>query len=173
MKKISAIFICVIVLGGLRFCYYGSLTRSCIYTENEVPLTAEILSSKVRFIKQAAILRGTEPGYNCLEQMAKIPNQIVQAESARYYPNIKSDLVGADSTLELTPIKLIDVTKHGITTMDSGPGPIRHLILQDQAGVFYQVATVSLGINSGDEYLQAIGPSGAVILSPDTKLTEK
>ncbi|WP_413584295.1 hypothetical protein [Bdellovibrio sp. HCB274] len=171
MKKISVIFCCVFVLGGLRFCYYGSLSRSCIYTENEVPLSAEILSSKVRFIKPAAILRAPEPGYSCLEQMAKIPNQIVQTESARYYPNIKSDLVGADSALELTPIKLIDVTKHGITTMDSGPGPIRHLILQDQSGSLYQAATVSLGINSGDEYLQATGPSGVFILSPETKLT--
>ena len=67
---------------------------------------------------------------------------------------------------------MMAVAKHGITTIDSGSGPIHHLILKDSKGNFYQVATVSLGINKGDEFLKAVSASEEFLLNPRTGFLE-
>ena len=79
------------------------------------------------------------------------------------------DYVDAKSGLELTPVKFIEVTKHGILKMDSGGGPLVHLILKDSSGVLYEVALVGLGINQGDEFLKAVKGSEEILLNASTQ----
>jgi len=75
-------------------------------------------------------------------------------------------------------VNVIEVTKHGISTIDSGSGPIYYLVLKDQNNVLYKIGTVMLGINEEDLFLsfrdsfQLINPQSVKFLSPssfDTK----
>lgn len=158
---------------GVRYCYYGSLLSSCVYTEENQAVLPQLTNAKIRLIRPAAILRGTDKEYQCLAEMGAITNKLVEAKHAIHYryqiENMLTETVDTSSNLEFELVKMIAVKKHGIKTMDSGSGPIRHLILKDQNGVFYEVATVSLGLNAGDEYLKAITADGQeIILNPDS-----
>ncbi|AHZ84531.1 hypothetical protein Bb109J_c1840 [Bdellovibrio bacteriovorus] len=165
----------VIVAGlllGLRYCYYGSLLGTCVYTEEIQAVPAQFSSAKVRLIRPAAVLRGIDKEYQCLAEMGAITNKIVEAKHASHYryqiENLQTETVDAGSNLDFEIVKMIAVTKHGIKTLDSGSGPIEHLILKDQHGNLYEVATVSLGLNAGDEYLKAITSDGQeIILNPE------
>ncbi|MFV8250305.1 hypothetical protein [Bdellovibrio bacteriovorus] len=171
-KIASWIVITAGILLGLRYCYYGSLLRSCVYTEETKVVSAKFSNAKIRLIRPAAILRGTDKEYQCLAEMGAITNKIVEAKYAIHYryqiENLQTETVDAGSNLEFEIVKMIAVKKHGIKTMDSGSGPIEHLILKDQHGNLYEVATVSLGLNAGDEYLKAITSDGQeIILNPE------
>ncbi|AFY01693.1 hypothetical protein Bdt_2006 [Bdellovibrio bacteriovorus str. Tiberius] len=118
------------------------------------------------------MVRGIDKEYQCLAEMGAITNKLVEARHAIHYQyqieNMQTQTVDASSDMEFELVKMIAVTKHGIKTMDSGSGPIRHLILKDQHGNLYEVATVSLGLNAGDEYLKAITTeSQEIILKPE------
>ena len=69
---------------------------------------------------------------------------------------------------------VVAVTKHGITTIDSGSGPIYYLILKDQNNILYHIATVSLGLNKKDLFLsfvdssQSVNPPFLKLLSPNS-----
>ena len=71
-------------------------------------------------------------------------------------------------------VDVVAVTKHGLTTIDSGSGPTYYLILKDQNNISYQIATVSLGLNKEDLFLSFVdsastaNPSAIKLLSPDS-----
>ncbi len=48
---------------------------------------------------------------------------------------------------------MVAKTKHGITTVDSGPGPIYYVILRDDQGDVYKVATVDLGFDASESFM--------------------
>jgi hypothetical protein len=162
----------VVVAVATRYSYYGSFTRSCIYTEEERTVSARFLSAKIFLFKQAAVLSGTTEEYACLPIMSQYDNRIVEVQYAGNEKGQKS-LIDEKSNLEFQIIKYVSVKKHGITTMDSGSGPIDYLILKDQSGKIYRVATVSLGINrDSDEFLKASTTEGDEVLSPETAFLE-
>jgi wobble nucleotide-excising tRNase len=162
----------IIVAIAARYSYYGSLDRSCVYTEEEKTVAPRFKTAKIRLFKQAVVISGPTEEYACLPLINQFTNRIQEVQYAR---NEKGDktLIDEKSNLEFEIIKYISVTKHGITTMDSGKGPIDYLILKDQLGKFYRVAIVSLGINrDSDEYLKATTSEGDEVLSPETAFLE-
>jgi hypothetical protein len=48
---------------------------------------------------------------------------------------------------------MVAVRKHGIQTIDSGPGPLYVLVLKDPGGSLYYIHDVSLGINRSDRFI--------------------
>jgi hypothetical protein len=176
MKHNRSLIVLMIILAVLlvvaQFVQYGSLTRRCIYTETELPLNPQIASSFIRFHKGAAILEGVERGYECLPTLGTIDKRIINQDSVAselaQNPKVKIQYVDRTSDLKLTAVRLMAVTKHGISTIDSGAVVIKYLILKDEAGALYHVATVSLGINAGDEFLSAVHGDKETVLSPET-----
>jgi len=137
-----------------------------------VALSEDIKNSKIYFVKPAVVTVGATPEYSCLSEMGAISNQLVETKYAYIYKEREQRTISPSDELILEPVKLIAVTKHGITTIDSGPGPIHHLIFKDSEGGLYQVATVSLGLNKGDEFLKAVSGEEEFLLSPKLDFLE-
>lgn len=172
-KTIILVVILLFLALCLRTCYYGSPFRSCIYTEKEIPLSTKIKKSKILFARPAVIVsNGDDESFTCLSEMGLVSNQIVEQRYAYIYKKGQQRTITPADNIILEPIRLISVTKHGITTIDSGSGPILYLILKDPSGAFYQIATVGLGMNKGDEFLKAVLGSEEVLLNPDTIFIE-
>ncbi len=154
---------------GLRYIYYGSLTTSCIYTEESLPVIDKLSNGEFVIAKDAYLAIGKNDDYSCLQIFDNIDREIVGPETInnitigrKYFTNrglsVKSLKKG--SSFRLTDI--IAITKHGISTIDSGPGPIFYLILKDKNNISYQIATVSLGLNKEDLFLSYIDSSQSV-----------
>lgn len=77
-------------------------------------------------------------------------------------------MVDEKSKIEMTPIKLIAVTKHGITTIETGAGPIFHLIIKAQDGRIHEIATVTLGANKAEEFYKAVRGRYEILLDDST-----
>jgi hypothetical protein len=172
--------IIILFLGG-RYIYYGSLTASCIYTENNIPIPKKLSKGDFVIAKDAYLAIGINAEYSCLQNFGNIDREIVGSETInnitigrKYFTNrgifVKSLKKG--SSFRLTDI--IAITKHGLSTIDSGPGPLFYLILKDQNNISYQIATVSLGLNKKDLFLsfidssQSVNASSAKLLSADS-----
>ncbi len=149
---------------------------SCNYKEQELKLAPEIANARIRFYHSALIVHGVDREYQCLPYMGTITSKIIDPLSLRAYQeqviDAKIEIVNTPTNMELRPIKLMSVTKHGFSSIDSGSGPILHLILTDATGQIFEVAAPTLGINEGDEFLKAVNGSQETILRPETKFTE-
>jgi hypothetical protein len=168
----SIISIAVLVL-GFRACYYGgSPFSTCKYSEKEIPLSPKIKKSKTVFVAPAVVVTGgKEPSFSCLPEMGSISNEIVEQKYAHNYRTGQQRTITPSDKIILEPIKLMSVEKHGFTSLDSSP-PILYLILKDMNGTLYQVPTVGLGLNEGDEFLKAVSDTEEFLLNPDTKFIE-
>lgn len=178
LPKFKKYWILITIIGFLFFIHYiiyGSLFKTCIYTENEIQMNQEILNSKIYLTRSAVVIENIEHEYSCLDKMSLIHKKIIQDKNItdyRYQINDKNiKYLNEKSPIEFTPIKLLAISKHGITSIDSGAGPINYLILKDQNGEFYEVATVSLGLNKGEEFLKSIYNGQETLLSPDTNFS--
>ena len=152
MKKrlfLSLLFLAVILYGGLRYIYYGSLTRCCIYTEEELTLPPELKAGILR-LRQDTKLTKSEPYYSCLKFMSTV-RTIYHSD---YTTRMETENLPRGE--EFKVVKIMAVTKHGITTMDSGPGPIHYLILENSRGEAISVATVFFGFNRGEELMDFV-----------------
>jgi hypothetical protein len=148
---IIAIFLGVLYL-GCKFIYYGSITRSCIYTEKKLPVPQELLSGKVVIAKDAYLAIGKEKARDCLPLFGDINREIVNPEmiddaqlGKSYFTDqgIKVEKIEKGTVFQVTDI--VAVTQHGISTIDTGGGPLYYLILKDQENILYQIAIVELG----------------------------
>jgi hypothetical protein len=165
---------------GLRFIYFGSIVRNCIYTEQTVSMKPSVATARVIFVGPAAIVSEVYAPYKCLPGFVSVENQIMQSKYKIRYDNgnvidlKKITYVDEKSKIELRPVRLVAVNKHGITTIDSGGGPLIHLILKDSHGVHYQVPMVYLGINKGEEFLEMQKSDGTKeLLSADSELSDR
>lgn len=167
------IFALSLIIIGLAFFHYADSISNCAYTETELELAPEIAEARLKIIKGATQVHGKDKEYRCLKEMSQIENILVTPDSATNYKyqieNIKYDHLAPNSDLEFTAIKLMSVSKHGLATIDSGKGPIQYLILKSQNGTLYSVATVSLGLNAGDEFLKAKTKDREFVLTPRTR----
>lgn len=164
-----------------HYILYGSLTRDCVYTEELLPVPEQLIDGEIVVFKRAYLAFGNNKDYSCLKILGNIDREIVSPEA------ISNITIGrryfTDKGLTVKPLKIgsrfsiadiVAVTKHGITTIDSGPGPIYHLILKGQNDVLYQIATVSLGLNKRDLFLSYVDPTqtsnatGIQFLSPNS-----
>lgn len=176
---IFALFM-LLFLGG-RYIYYGSLARGCIYTENKLPVPEKLVAGIVVVAKDAYLAIGADKEHACLNTIGKIDREIVAPEiinnptiGRRYFTDRGLSVRSLKKGSEFKIVDVIAVTKHGLSTIDSGPGPIYYLILQGKDGLLYQIATVSLGLNKEDLFLafvdnaQNYNPSATQLLSPDS-----
>ena len=169
-------FVAFFVVAGyflLHYIGYGSFTRNCIYTEKEIPVPPEFAGGKIVVFQKAYQAIGKNVEASCLPILGKIDKQLVGPETMNnltigrgYFEERGQYIADVEINKMLRVERIFAVTKHGINTIDSGPGPIHYLVLSDDVGELYQIATVSLGSNKGEEFLNLVLSSGTYVLSP-------
>ncbi len=165
-KKITIILLLAIIYFCGRYVVYGSLIRSCIYTETILPVPSQLIGKELVVVQKAAVLMGRDEDYSCLMYLGdrlnrKIlgPNYLYDTYLRKYYTDKGFFFETLEKDLMLQVVGMAAVTKHGISTIDSGPGPLYYLILRDKSNRLYKVATVYLGLREEEMFLFVIDPS--------------
>ena len=160
--------ILILFLTG-RYIYYGSLTKKCIYSEESLPIIKKLSKGEFLIAKDAYLAIGKDADYSCLQNFGNIDREIVGPETVnnitigrKYFTNRGLTVKSLKKGFSFRLIDIIAITKHGISTIDSGPGPIYYLILKDENNISYQIATVSLGLNKEDLFLSYVDSSQSV-----------
>lgn len=145
------VFAGLVYLGG-RLIYYGSITRSCIYTEKKVSVPQELLRGRIIVAKDAYLATGEVKENSCLSFLGSIDREIVNPETINDDQLGKSFYANRGQRIEKlekgTIFQLVDVVasnQHGITTIDSSGGPYYYLILKDERNKLYQMDVIYLG----------------------------
>jgi hypothetical protein len=68
-------------------------------------------------------------------------------------------------------VAVVAVTKHGLSTIDTGPGPMYYLVLKDCHGREYRLATPFLGSQKKDLFFAFVDSSALPTDSPNKALT--
>lgn len=178
-KKTLLILVSVILLTGVFFAVKnlflnGSPFRSCEYTESILPVPPDLTIGIIKTTLPSYVAIGKDTDYGCLESLGLVTNEIIGPETIgnssigkEYFRKQGRAVDSLDVGKKFHVTKIFSVTKHGIGTIDSGRGPINYLIMEDEAGVSYKLATVELGINEEDAFLQFISPQRTQILRPE------
>jgi len=160
------ILVLLALFAGGRYLWYGSVTRTCVYTEEILPVPQQLVELDVVVVKRAYFAVGYNEDFSCMNKLGNIDREIVSAGSInnitvgrRYFEEKGLKVESLHKGTRFKVVDVIAVTKHGITTVDSGPGPLYYLIVKDQNEALYQVATVSLGMGKKDLFLAVEDPS--------------
>jgi hypothetical protein len=170
MKKAAWLLLLLAMLllyGCVHYVWYGSLTSSCTYTERDVPVPAELATGQITLTRAAYVAEGVDPGYACLPVLGQTAREIVapstianQTVGEKYFTQRGQKIGPLPQGKTFRVARVLAVTKHGLSTIDSGSGPLYYLLLADEAGQNFALHAVAAGINPRDEYLQFVSPSG-------------
>lgn len=131
--------------------------RSCVYTEESFAIPEELRSAEIVFTKDTRQAIGKSYDYGCLAYIGKIEREIVPPDKINEetinlmyeHRGLRLEAIPARShTYHIK--KIFAVTKHGITTVDSGPGPDTILVLSDEGGQLYDFAAVFFSENGAE-----------------------
>lgn len=158
-KIIFTVGFLFVLIGLFYFAFYGFRFPPCEYTDEIVTTPPELIGATILLEKDQYVGRGREKRV-CDPLLKEIENQIIDSESINNLTIGKRYFEGRGLTVEILRRgkqfhveKVIAATKHGLSTIDSGPGPIYYLILRDEDGVVYKIATVFLGFDTKESYL--------------------
>jgi hypothetical protein len=161
----------LLIVGGAiyllgRYVVFGSLTRSCIYTEEILPVPKALAEGTIVVGRQAYLAKGIDPETSCLPIFGKIKQEIVgpgtignPSIGEEYFTEGGRTVQTLATGTEFKVTGVAKVTKHGISTIDSGPGPLYFLILKDKADLDYQIHTAGTGINEDELFLTYVSVS--------------
>ncbi len=164
MKKIIIIFlISTTLFSAYKYTLYGSVFRSCEYTEIELTI---IPGTIISMIQDADIVTGAND-YACTQVLSKIDNSIFEKRTSnsifgpirladKEWEHIKISNMRAGT--ELKVVKAISVRRHSILT---SPRPYLHIFVEDENGKTYDISIASLGINRGEETISIKRPRDA------------
>lgn len=151
--------------------YHGSFTSTCTFTEGEVPLPPLIKQSSIKLIKEASIVTGREPEMECLNVLGKVNKEFSEIRYENYsrYMDPSRTIIhvspSQDSTY--TPYKMVWFKTRGLRWALGGSSIIYVLLLKNDQNEIIEVPLVSLGMNSGDEFLKAVHGKDEYILNYD------
>lgn len=128
----------------------------CKYTE-EVLLAPEGLERvSLVLMTDAYVAVGKSKEYGCLKEEEAVERQLLAPGlignltiGKRYFENDGQQVVSIQKGAAFKVTGVIAITKHGLSTIDSGPGPVFFLILRDAAGNTYKVLPYVLGKYEG------------------------
>ncbi len=156
LKRFTVPVLILLCLGyaSVKFIAYGSIFRSCNYTEESIAVPEDLRSAVIVFTKDTQLATGKNFEYGCLTELGKIEREILPPDqinnetiNTMYERNgLKLEASQARSK-QYRVINIYAVTKHGISTIDSGPGPEFFLVLSDENGQRYEFATVFFSEN--------------------------
>lgn len=150
---LAILFVCLGVVYHIAF--YGFKLSSCAYTDESLPIPESLKKSSFFLEKDIYLAKG-EDKQICSPLLKDIKNELVRNEvignvtvGIKYFMNNRQTVESLSKGKTFTIEKIVTQTKHGLSTIDSGSGPFDFLILKDNNGVLYQVATVYLGGTPG------------------------
>lgn len=171
-NKMKKTIIIITVLSGLalfigwHLVWFGSLTRNCIYTEEKIPVPILLSDGKLITTQKSFEVIGLEsPDMSCSLIYSSIARELISTENSELYEGLKSVTVKEISAGKV--FRVVDAftqTKHGISTIDSGPGPIELLILEDEQGVQYFIPPGGFGVNPEGRFLKFISADKGQLL---------
>ncbi len=176
-RTVVLISVAIVLLLGVsllwKLIYYGSLTRSCIYTEEILPVPENLAQGEIVVSKDAYRASGQEDGYQCLPSIGKIAWELVGPQTINnvtvgtaYFTRQGRSVAGIGIGDRFHVVGAVSVTEHGIRTIEGGSS-LDHLILEDVGGSRYSLAIVELGINKSDEFLDFVSSTGTRPLERD------
>ncbi len=157
--KLKNIFASLTVAAALSSC-------ACVYSERNLPAPTDLANREFVVANGAYVAVGRGGDYSCLEKLGSIERQIVGPDAIENYSigrkyftsqGLKVETLKKGMTFRLTGV--IAASKHGISTIDSGSGPIYFLILKDRNDTLYRIPTVGLGINRSDLFMSLVDSS--------------
>lgn len=139
-----------------RYFYYGSLFRNCIYTQEKINLPEKIKNGYFITVKEASLIN-MKGEYGCLSYFKNISIDFLLAQREASW----SSGEGRDffSGKKLKMIDIVSVTKHGISTIDSGSGPLEFYIVEDEFGAKH---VMLIPVNDEDYFALFFSGSGTV-----------
>lgn len=140
---------------------------TCPYTEKVISAPKEILEAKIILFKPAFLAKGKTLEFACLPILGTILNELVASDTIKYNgkelyekKNQKIGELKARSK-EFKLVQVLSLTKQGaLSTIDSGPGPFKFLILSDETGEKYQIATSALNESDDGYFLKFSSSKG-------------
>lgn len=167
-KIITAIIAIIIIFCFYRIINYGSITRTCNYTVQDINLPLELSTKYIKTTQTSASVTNYD-SFACLGGVFAEGNTITENRYTYIFehnPNTVISNIPEGSEFNIIGIK--EVTKHGISTIDSGPGPSYFLILKDDLDKIYFLCTSCLGINDSDRFMALVDTDGKeTIIGPD------
>jgi hypothetical protein len=152
LKRIIRVIVvtCIVLVVLIRTVAYGAPWRSCEYTVSNDPMPDAYKNRQFIVNTSAYTEEGKDRDYACLS----ISNFNLNwensggwssAELQDYYRDTDRIYKPVASSTVFHIVKFIKVTKHGIGTIDSGPGPLPVAILADEQGNTYMILSGDLG----------------------------
>jgi hypothetical protein len=143
-----------------HYVVFGSLTRNCIYTEEILPVPKTLAKGTIVVGRQAYLAKGIDRETSCLPIFGKIKQEIVGPATIgnlsigeKYFTEGGRTVQTLATGTEFKVTGVAKVTKHGINSIFSGPGPLYFLILKDKADLDYRIHTTETGINEDEDEL--------------------
>lgn len=169
MKKLLMIIFASAALFGIgRYIHYGSLVRTCAYTEENVVIPPELAAGQIITTKKSYRIEGVDSEYACLPVLGNVKGMFSGSRNYEaYYTRKGLHYKEVPKEEEFKIVRILRVTKHGIATIDSGSGPLYFLILADKQGGLLKLATVSTGVNEKDRFLKYTLSGNSFMLSPE------
>ncbi len=145
---ITGVFV-MFIIGHILI--YGRFNLSnCIYTEKLLETPSELQNYYIKLEQDMYVAVGKNPSH-CSDSFKNVSHEIINPEDIAnttvgkdYFINQGRTVSSLVSGQIFSIDKIVSQTQHGISTIDSGPGPIVYLILKDNRGVLYEIADVSL-----------------------------
>lgn len=160
IKPLIGLAVLFVVFYGIYYgAYYGFRFPPCVYTDEEASIPEDLQNADILLEENVYLARGNDPD-NCSPMLKSIKNEIVDTETIgnitvgeKYFTERGLTVEPLTSGKTFKLIKIVAVTKHGLSTIDSGSGPLYYLVLKDEQGIIYQIHTASLGSDEDEAFL--------------------
>lgn len=160
---IAIISFLIIFFLGRNYVHYGSLLPSCRYTEKVIPVPQALSEGIIQTTMTSYIALGEDKEYTCPSIIRSANNEIVSTQimddvsiGKGYYESRGRKVV------PFSPDKKLHVTGISEITMLKGATSGTHadyLIMTDEQGLVYKIATKNLGSDKNNLFLQFASPS--------------
>lgn len=160
-KKISfSILGCILlILVGLVI-YESKQPAQCGYVEQTLSVPPALVGVKLLLEKDEFVAVGTDPDYGCLASWNDVKNEIASHKAidnptvgSHYYTRQGRVVNSLNQGTTFTLVKMIAVSKPSKSTID-------FLILQDDSGSKYYIATVWLGYDESEAFISFLQSDG-------------
>jgi len=146
---------------AIAACSCAGFPGFCPYTSEPAPVPPELAGATLRLEQDAYLVTGKSPE-RCGGALASIEREIVSRNvvsgstaGAGYFEDQGRSLEPLPAGATFTLRGVVGQRKHGLFAIDSGPGPLYYLLLDDAQGVRQVMGIASLGSGEAESTVSA------------------